>query len=74
MAQNFWVAINAFVVCFVLTIIVSMAGKARPDSELVGLVYSVTPRQIESAVWWRRPSVLAIISGIMCIALNFLFF
>ena len=51
-----------------------MAGKARPDSELVGLVYSVTPRQIESAVWWRRPSVLAIISGIICIALNFLFY
>lgn len=74
MAQNFWVAINAFVVCFLLTIIVSLAGKARPDSELVGLVYSVTPRQIESAVWWRRPSVLAIISGIICIALNFLFF
>jgi SSS family solute:Na+ symporter len=74
MAQNFWVAINAFVVCFVLTIIVSLAGKSRPDSELVGLVYSVTPRQIESAVWWKRPSVLAVISGVICIALNFLFF
>jgi SSS family solute:Na+ symporter len=74
MAQNFWVAINAFVVCFVLTIVVSLAGKARPDSELVGLVYGVTPHQAETAVWWRRPAVLAVISGVICIALNFLFF
>ena len=74
MAQNFWVAINAWVVCFVLTIVVSLAGKPKPEHELVGLVYSVTPHQVEEAQWFRRPAVLAIIAGVICIGLNFVFF
>ena len=74
MAQNFWVAINAWTVCFVVTIIVSLAGRARPDSELVGLVYGVTPHEAEEAVWYKRPAVLALVAGGICICLNFMFF
>ncbi len=74
MAQNFWVAIDAFVVCFVVTILVSLAGKARPATELVGLVYGVTPHQAEPAVWYRRPSVLAMLAGALCVVLNIIFY
>ena len=42
--------------------------------ELVGLVYGVTKREVEEAEWYRRPAVIAIVAGVMCIALNFLFF
>ncbi len=74
MAQNFWVAINAFTVCFVLTIVVSLMGKARPEAELEGLVYGVTKHEAEAAVWYRRPAMIAVLAGIVCIGLNFLFF
>lgn len=74
MAQNFWVAINAFVVCFVVTVVVSLAGKPRPDQELVGLVYGVTPHEAETAVWYKRPAVLATAAAGLCVVLNVMFF
>ena len=39
MAQNFWVAIMGFVVCVVVTTIVSLATTPRTDQEMEGLVY-----------------------------------
>jgi SSS family solute:Na+ symporter len=74
MAQNFWVAISAFMVCMVVTVVVSLATTPKRDEQLVGLVYSVTPHQAEEAEWYRRPAVLAMIAGAICIALNFVFF
>src|SRR4029078_906722 len=44
LAQTFWTAIIAWVTCFVVTIVVSLATRPRPEQELVGLVYSLTPR------------------------------
>ncbi len=74
MAQNFWVATFAWVVCAVITVVVSLATTPKRDSELVGLVYSVTPHQAEEAEWYCRPAVIAVIAGVICIGLNFLFF
>jgi len=74
MAQNFWVAIMAWTVCMVVTVAVSLMGRPRPESELVGLVYGCTPHQAEEAQWYRRPATLAILAGVVCIALNFVFF
>ena len=74
MAQNFWVAINAFVVCMVVTVAVSMLSQPKPESELVGLVYSVTPHQVEDAIWYKRPAMLALVAVAVCVALNFVFF
>lgn len=74
MAQNFWVAINAWVVCFVVTIAVSLVTKPKTKEELVGLVYGVTPHQAEESVWWRRPATIAAAVGVICIGLNFVFF
>jgi SSS family solute:Na+ symporter len=74
MAQNFWVAINAFVVCFVVTIVVSLMTQPKEEAELVGLVYGVTPHQADEADWWRRPAIIATLSGVLCLALNLIFF
>jgi SSS family solute:Na+ symporter len=74
MAQNFWTAIFAFSVNFVVTIVISLVTKARPEKELVGLVYSLTPKPIETDLtWWQKPSALAIVLLVMLVALNFVF-
>jgi SSS family solute:Na+ symporter len=75
MAQNFWTAIDAWTVCFVVTIVVSLMTRPRPDGELVGLVYSLTekPRDAE-LVWYRRPAVLGAIVLAAILALNVVFF
>src|ERR1019366_931386 len=39
MAQNFWIAIFAWSVCFVTTVAVSMATRPKEDAALRGLVY-----------------------------------
>lgn len=74
MAQNFWVAINAWTVCFVTTIVVSLFGKPRPEEELVGLVYGVTKHEAEPAVWYKRPAMLALLAAVLCLALNLVYF
>jgi solute:Na+ symporter, SSS family len=74
MAQNFWTAIVSFTVNMVVTTVVSLLTKPRPEDELIGLVYSLTPRRIETGLpWYRRPIWIA--SGVagMAVVLNFLF-
>ena len=74
MALNFYQAIIAFTVNFVLTVIISLMTKPRPESELVGLVYSLTPKPVEHHMaWYARPSVIAIGLLVMGIGLNIIF-
>jgi SSS family solute:Na+ symporter len=74
MAQNFWAAIFAWTVCFVVTIAVSLATRPRPDSELVGLVYSLTPRPKEEQLpWYQRPGPLGILVLAGALVLNLIF-
>jgi SSS family solute:Na+ symporter len=74
MAQNFWIAIWAWSACFVVTILVSFMSASKPDSELKNLVYGLTEMPSEhGVVWYKRPGPLAIVVGVICIALNFLF-
>jgi len=75
MAQNFWLAAFAFTVCFVLTIVISLAtARTKSDAELKGLVYSLTPRiKDEEQVWILRPAVLGVILLAACVVLNLLF-
>jgi SSS family solute:Na+ symporter len=75
MAQNFWTAIDAWTVCFVVTIAVSLATKPRAESELRGLVYSLTDRPRDDRLpWYGRPATLGAIVLIMSVLLNVLFF
>lgn len=75
MAQNFWTAIWAFGVCFLVTLAVSLATRPRADEDLKGLVYSLTPRLKPAAGerWYARPAVLGafVLAGV--IVLNFIF-
>ena len=74
MAQNFWGAIVAWTSCFVLTIAISLFTRPRDEKELVGLVYSLTPKQTEEGLaWYRRPAVLGVIVLAMTVALNVYF-
>ncbi len=74
MAQNFWAAIIAWSTCFVATIIVSLVTKPHPQEELVGLVYSLTPRpDSENLPWYKRPPALGIAVLLAALFLNILF-
>jgi SSS family solute:Na+ symporter len=62
MAQNFWTAIWAWTVCFLVTIAVSMMTKAHDEKGLAGLVYSLTERPSEEHLpWFERPGPLGVI-------------
>jgi solute:Na+ symporter, SSS family len=74
MAQNFWTAIFAWSTCFIVTIVVSLATAPRPEAELKGLVYSLTPRPREEGVpLYRQPGPLAIVVLLATIVLNIIF-
>jgi SSS family solute:Na+ symporter len=75
MAQNFWTAIFACSASAVLTVVLSyLTVQKKPDEELKGLVYSLTPRLSEESVpWYRRSVTLAIIVLVMVSILTILF-
>ena len=61
MAQNFWTAIWAWTTCLGVTAIVTLATKARPEHELAGLVYSLTPRPKDATeAWYKHPAALGL--------------
>jgi SSS family solute:Na+ symporter len=74
MAQNFWTAIFAFSVNMIVTIAVSLATRPRPEGELVGLVYSLTPKPVETHLeWWQKPATLAWAVLAMLVVINLAF-
>lgn len=74
MAQNFWTAIFAWTTCFVVTAVVSLLTKPRAESELAGLVYSLTARPKEDHLpWYKRPAVLGAIVLAVALVLNIVF-
>jgi SSS family solute:Na+ symporter len=75
MAQNFWTAIDAWSVCFVVTIAVSLMTPPRAESDLCGLVYSLTPRPADERVsWLQRPAAIGLAVLLATLALNVVFF
>jgi len=74
-SQAFNIAGIAFIVCFVVTFLVSLVTKPKPESTLVGLVYSLTPRQKDrSKIWYKNPLVLGIIVLVITFILNIIFY
>jgi SSS family solute:Na+ symporter len=74
MAQNFWTAIYAWTVCFVVTIAVSLCTRPKQDKELTGLVYSLTPKPSEGHVsWYLRPAALGVVVLLLTLVLNIIF-
>jgi len=74
MAQNFWTAIWAWSICFLVTILISLVTRPRAEAELRGLVYALTERvRSTDEAWWRRPAVLGIVVLALTLALNLVF-
>jgi SSS family solute:Na+ symporter len=75
MAQNFWLASFAFLVCFTLTLGISLATRrTKSDEELKGLVYSLTPKIVDHGIpVYQRPAVVGIVLLIGCVILNLIF-
>jgi SSS family solute:Na+ symporter len=75
MAQNFWLATFAFLICFVLTLVISLVTKrTKTNEELKGLVYSLTPKlKEEEQAWYLKPAVVGVILLIGCVILNIIF-
>ena len=74
MAENIYRALWAWTVCVVVTVVVSYMTKARPVSELEGLVYGASklPEEHDDH-WWQKPIIWASVVGVIFIALNVIF-
>jgi solute:Na+ symporter, SSS family len=72
MAQNFWTAIFAWTICFLVTILVSLSSAPLRQS-LAGLVYSETSRVKSQEAWFRRPALLGALALGAVIVLNIAF-
>jgi SSS family solute:Na+ symporter len=74
MGHAFFIAIMAFVVCFMVTFAVSLITKPRLDSELKGLVYSLTEKpDIKHKGWYENPVILSVVVLVLTISLNIIF-
>jgi SSS family solute:Na+ symporter len=74
MAANFWRAWWAWLICFSVTIIISLFTKKKPNEELVGLVKGLTPENVNKGIpFIKRPEFYAIISLIVFVILNIVF-
>jgi solute:Na+ symporter, SSS family len=74
MGANFFQAIWAFGTALAVSIIVTLPTSPRPEQELVGLVYSLTPRpEMKHLPWYERPGILAILVLGLCLILNIMF-
>lgn len=74
MAANFWRAWWAWLICFVLTIVISLFTRKKPKEELVGLVKGLTEEKHDAHLpFIKRPEFVAIISIVVLILLNIFF-
>ncbi len=74
-SQAFNIAWISFVVCFTITVLISLFTKPKPEKELVGLVYSLTPRQLDpNRVWYKNPLWIGVIVAVITLILNIIFF
>ena len=74
MAQNFWTAIWAWSACFVVTVAVSLVTKPHDETQLAGLVYSLTPKiGGDKGPWYGNPVILGGIVLAVTVALNLIF-
>ena len=77
---SFVAASAAFVADITVSVAVSLVTQPKPDSELVGLVWSLTPRDTlkdsdtrQDAGWYRNPALLGAGALLLAIALNIVF-
>ena len=75
MAQSFWTAIFACTASTLITVVLSLLTiQKKSDSELKGLVYQLTPKEIEKDIpWYKRSTSLALFVLALAAILSVLF-
>jgi solute:Na+ symporter, SSS family len=74
MAENMYRALWSWIVCVLVTVIVSLVTKPKPDSELAGLVYGVTDIPSEASVpVYQRPWFWGVIVTGLFVVVNVVF-
>jgi len=73
MAENMYRALWSWIVCVVVTVVVSLMTKPKSDEELVGLVYGVTRLPHEADVpLWERPIFWGVVVAAVFVVFNIL--
>ena len=74
LAQDMYQALWSCLTCVVVTVLVTLVTKPRPDQELHGLVYSLTPvAHEEHASIWHKPLTWGIVAMAVWAVLQIIF-
>ncbi len=74
MAENMYRALWSWLICVIITVVVSLATKRQPESELAGLVYGATEIPSEGHLrLYQRPIFWAAIVIVVFFVLNIIF-
>jgi SSS family solute:Na+ symporter len=74
LAQDMFQALWSFLVCVIVTVVVSLATKPKPDAELDGLVYGLTKvPSVGNVAFYQKPLFWAGVVGVVFVALNLYF-
>ncbi len=74
MAENMYRALWSFLACVTVTVLVSLATKPKPASELVGLVRGCTDVPTEHGIpWHKKPVFWGAVVFVVFIILNLIF-
>jgi SSS family solute:Na+ symporter len=74
LAEDMYRALWSWLVCVIVTVVVSYATKPKPVSELEGLVYGVVPLPAEhDDHWYQKPIVWAGVIAVLFVILNIIF-
>jgi SSS family solute:Na+ symporter len=74
MAENMYRALWSWIICVVVTVVVSLATAPKPESELVGLVYGATEIPSDGDLpLYKRPIFWAGLVAIVFVGLNVIF-
>jgi SSS family solute:Na+ symporter len=74
MAADMYRALWSWLVCVIVTVVVSLATAPKPDSELAGLVYGATrlPEEHDDH-WYQKPVFWASLIAVIFVGLNIIF-
>jgi len=74
LAQDIYQALWSFIVCLVVTVVVSLATKPMPDSALTGLVYGLTEvPSVGDVSLFQKPLFWASVVTVVFVVLNIIF-
>ena len=74
MAENMYRALWSWLICVIVTVAVSYVTKPKPVEELTGLVYGCTELPGEGDLpLWKRPIFWAVISAVLFLILQWIF-